>query len=70
MGLAVTAPTGNYRPERAINAGANRWGSKPEVGTTIKRGLWINEIALGVWLFTPNHDRPFELSGLKSFMAG
>ena len=37
-GLTVTAPTGNCRPERAINAGANRWGFKPEIGTTIKRG--------------------------------
>ncbi|MGB6002219.1 MAG: transporter, partial [Thermoanaerobaculia bacterium] len=62
VGLTVSAPTGNYRPERVLNAGANRWGFKPELGTTIQRGRWINEIALGVWLFTPNHDGPLGLT--------
>ena len=61
IGLAVSAPTGNYSQERFVNAGANRWGFKPEIGTTIQRGRWINEIALGVWLFTTNHDGPFGL---------
>lgn len=55
VGLTVSAPTGNYRNDRAINAGASRWGFKPEIGTTIGRGRWINEISLGVWFFTPNH---------------
>ena len=62
VGLTVSAPTGNYRSERLVNAGANRWGFKPEIGTSIRRGRWINEIALGVWLFTPNHDGPFGLT--------
>ena len=61
LGLTVSAPTGNYNSERVVNGGANRWGFKPEVGTTIQRGRWINEIALGVWLFTTNHDGPFGL---------
>jgi hypothetical protein len=60
--LTVSVPTGNYRPERVVNAGANRWGFKPEIGTSVQRGRWINEIALGVWLFTPNHDGPFGLT--------
>jgi hypothetical protein len=62
VGLTVSAPTGNYSSERLINAGANRWGFKPEIGTTIQRGRWINEIALGVWLFTANTDGPFGLT--------
>lgn len=62
LGLTVSAPTGNYRNDRVINAGANRWGFKPEIGTTIQRGRWINEIALGVWLFTANTDGPFGLT--------
>ena len=61
IGLAVSAPTGKYSQERLVNGGANRWGFKPEIGTTIQRGRWINEIALGVWLFTTNHDGPFGL---------
>lgn len=61
IGLAVSAPTGNHSQERFVNAGANRWGFKPEIGTTIQRGRWINEIALGVWLFTTNHDGPLGL---------
>jgi hypothetical protein len=61
IGLTMSAPTGDYRRDRVVNAGANRWGFKPEVGTTIQRGRWINEIALGVWLFTTNHDGPFGL---------
>ena len=57
----MSAPTGKYSQERLVNGGANRWGFKPEIGTTIQRGRWINEIALGVWLFTTNHDGPFGL---------
>ena len=62
LGLTMSAPTGNYTNDRVVNAGANRWGFKPEIGTTIQRGRWINEIALGVWLFTANTDGPFGLT--------
>jgi len=70
VGLEVSAPTGNYSSDRVVNAGANRWGFKPEIGTTIQRGRWINEIALGVWLFTTNHDGPFGLDKTQDPLGG
>jgi len=70
LGLTVTAPTGKYSQERLVNGGANRWGFKPEIGTTIQRGRWINEIALGVWLFTTNHDGPFGLDKTQDPLGG
>ena len=54
MSLAVTAPTGQYSPEKLINLGTNRWAFKPEVGATFPAGKWDFEAYAGVWIFTPN----------------
>ena len=56
VGLTVVMPTGQYDQSKLINFGANRWGFKPELGYSSVRGRWIFEAALGVWLFTTNHD--------------
>ena len=39
-----------------INFGSNRWSVKPEIGYSNRRGRWIFEAAVGVWLFTDNND--------------
>lgn len=56
VGLAVSAPTGQYDPTRLINFGNNRWGFKPELGYSSVRGRWIFDLAAGVWFFTDNDD--------------
>ena len=52
--LLVTAPTGQYYPDKLVNIGTNRWSFKPEVGVSKALGNWTLEGALGVTLFTDN----------------
>ena len=54
--LSVSAPTGEYRGDRLINVGTNRWAFKPEIGVSHPVGRWILEGAVGVWLFEDNPD--------------
>ncbi len=56
VGLAVSAPTGQYDNTRVINFGSNRWAFKPEFGYSSVKGPWIFDFALGVWFFTANTD--------------
>jgi hypothetical protein len=52
----VTAPTGQYDPTKLINWGANRWGFKPEFGSSHRWAKWVLDGYMGVWLFTSNND--------------
>lgn len=53
--LSVSAPTGQYQPERLINLGTNRWAFKPEVALSYPVGQrWLVDAYAGVWLFTTN----------------
>lgn len=54
--LNVSAPTGQYDPDRLINIGTNRWAIKPEIGVAYPIGKWVFEGYAGVWLFTDNDD--------------
>jgi hypothetical protein len=54
MSVVVTAPTGQYSPEKLINLGTNRWAFKPELGFTVPVGKWNFDTYAGVWIFTPN----------------
>jgi hypothetical protein len=54
--LIVTAPTGQYDPEKFVNIGQNRWGFKPEVGLSKFFGKWQMDAYAGVWLFTTNEN--------------
>ncbi len=53
--VTVSAPTGQYDPNKLINLGANRWAIKPELGVSRAVGKWTFEGALGVWLYTSNN---------------
>jgi hypothetical protein len=54
--LQVTAPSGQYDPDRLVNIGTNRWSVKPEVGVSKALGAWILELAAAATIYTVNFD--------------
>jgi len=54
--IVFSIPTGQYWPEKLINIGTNRWGFKPEIGFSRRRGSFYFETYAGVWFFTRNPD--------------
>jgi hypothetical protein len=55
--LTVSAPTGQYQPERLVNLGTNRWAFKPEVALSYPVGpKWLIDVYGGVWFFTTNGE--------------
>jgi hypothetical protein len=52
--MTVTAPAGQYDPERLVNIGANRWGFKGEVGASKAVGKWLIELSTTAEVFTDN----------------
>lgn len=55
--LTVSAPTGDYDPDRVINLGSNRWAIQPEIGVIypVAPSLLL-ETSLGVWFFQDNDE--------------
>jgi hypothetical protein len=55
--LKVVAPIGQYDSSRLLNAGANRWAIKAELGGIIPlRPKWLLEIEGGIWLLGDDDD--------------
>ena len=55
--LQISAPTGQYYPEKLINLGTSRWAFKPEVALSHPFGKkWLIDIYAGLWLFTKNDE--------------
>jgi hypothetical protein len=54
--VAVTVPLGEYRNDRLINLGANRWMVRPQMGVTHTRGKWTGELTASVFLYEDNND--------------
>lgn len=54
VSLRVVAPTGQYDPTKLINWGNNRWGFKPELGLSRRRGHWLVDAYGGGWFYTTN----------------
>jgi hypothetical protein len=54
--LSISAPTGDYNPDRLVNIGTNRWAMKPEVGIALPVGRWTFEATVGAWFFANNDD--------------
>jgi len=58
VGAAISAkmPLGEYREDRLINLGANRWEIKPQLGVTHTRGKWTGELTGSVFLYGRNNE--------------
>ena len=56
VSLTLSAPTGQYSPDRLVNIGTHRWSFKPEIGISKPMGNWFLEASAGVYFFTTNHD--------------
>jgi len=54
--VAVTMPYGEYRSDRLINIGANRWVVRPQLGVTHVRGKWTGELTGSVFLYGDNDE--------------
>lgn len=64
VSLAVSAPGGQYDPQKLVNIGTNRWSFKPEIGLSKAIGPVTLEVAGGAFLFTDN-DQPFRGMSLE-----
>jgi hypothetical protein len=56
MGLAVRLPTGEYKDDKLINLGQNRFAFRPQVGMSHTRGKWAAEVTGEVAFYTDNDD--------------
>lgn len=65
VSVTVSAPTGQYSPEKLVNIGTNRWAVKTELGVSCPSGAWTFEAAAGAWLFTDNAEL-YPGSGVRS----
>jgi hypothetical protein len=54
--LQVSAPLGQYDPERLVNLGTNRWFFKPEIGISKAIGAFTLEFAGAAYVYTTNGD--------------
>jgi hypothetical protein len=54
--IQVSAPLGQYDPERLVNLGNNRWFIKPDIGISKAWGPLALELSTGVFFFTDNDD--------------
>jgi hypothetical protein len=55
VSLNVSAPVGEYYPDKLINLGTNRWAFRPELAVSQPIGpRWLIDAYAGIWLFTAN----------------
>lgn len=54
--VAVIMPTGEYRSDRLINLGSNRWIVRPELGVLHQRNKWQFEVTGSVFLYGDNDE--------------
>jgi len=54
--VTISAPTGQYDPNRLINIGTNRWSVKTQLAVVRAVGKWSFDGYAGVTLFSTNTD--------------
>jgi len=54
--LKMKFPLGQYDEGRTLNIGSNRFMLRPELGVSTRKGKWIFESYLALWLFSKNNE--------------
>ncbi len=54
--LVVQLPTGEYKDDKLINLGTNRFTFRPQLGVVHNRGKWSMELTGAVYVYTDNND--------------
>ncbi len=57
VSLTITAPTGQYNPNKVLNLGSDRWSFKPEIGVSHPFGpkqKWVVDAYANAYFFTEN----------------
>lgn len=54
--LAISLPLGEYKEDRLLNLGTNRFSFRPQIGVLHTRGPWSFELTGSTFLFTDNTD--------------
>ena len=54
--LQVSAPAGQYDPDKLVNLGNNRWFVKPDIGISKAWGPLVIEVSTGMFFFSRNDD--------------
>lgn len=54
--IQVSAPLGQYDPDKLVNLGNNRWFVKPDIGISKAWGDLTLELSTGVMIFSDNTD--------------
>jgi hypothetical protein len=54
--LAVTLPLGEYKRDKLLNLGKNRFVIRPQMGVVHRRGPWSYELTGSVFFFTDNRE--------------
>jgi hypothetical protein len=52
----ITVPVGEYRDDKLINLGDNRWVLKPQLGVVHNWDKWAAEVTASVWFYQDNDD--------------
>jgi len=53
-GLVVRLPTGNYKKDKLVNLGQNRFAFRPQIGVVHTQGKWTGEVTGEVAFYTKN----------------
>jgi hypothetical protein len=59
VSLTISAPTGEYDPQKLVNLGADRWSFKPELGLSYPFGperRWAVDAYINAYFFTDNTE--------------
>jgi hypothetical protein len=55
-GLALSLPLGEYKQDRLLNLGQNRFSLRPQIGVLHTRGPWSFEVTGSVFLYSDNDE--------------